>query len=44
MSNKALWTLICSGGLQTEPGILQAELLNQELLLSEGLASYKPNS
>ena len=44
VSNKALWTLICSGGLQTEPGIVRAELLNQALLLSEGLASYKPNS
>ena len=44
VSNKSLWTLICSGGLQTEPGILESELLAQETLLSLGLASYVKNS
>eukprot|EP00092_Neocalanus_flemingeri_P011668 GFUD01012572.1.p1 GENE.GFUD01012572.1~~GFUD01012572.1.p1 ORF type:complete len:1697 (+),score=556.35 GFUD01012572.1:89-5179(+) len=44
VSNKSLWTLISSGGLQTEPGILETELLAQEHLLAEGLASYKLNS
>jgi len=44
VSNKSLWTLISSGGLQTEPGILESELLAQEHLLAEGLAGYKPNT
>eukprot|EP00090_Calanus_glacialis_P005097 TRINITY_DN13917_c0_g1_i1.p1 TRINITY_DN13917_c0_g1~~TRINITY_DN13917_c0_g1_i1.p1 ORF type:complete len:1697 (-),score=641.63 TRINITY_DN13917_c0_g1_i1:67-5157(-) len=44
VSNKSLWTLISSGGLQTEPGILETELLAQERVLAGGLASYKPNS
>ena len=44
VSNKSLWTLICCGGIQTEPGILQSEFLAQESLLSLGLASYVKNS
>lgn len=44
VSNKSLWTLICSGGIQTEPGILQEEILAQESILSLGLASYVKNS
>ena len=44
VSNKSLWTLISSGGLQTEPGILETELLAQEQVLAEGLLSYKPSN
>jgi len=44
VSNKSLWTLISSGGLQTEPGILETELLAQEEILAGGLTSYKLNT
>ena len=44
VSNKSLWTLICCGGVQTEPGILESELLAQESLLALGLATYSKNN
>ena len=44
VSNKSIWTLICSGGVQTEPGILETEFLAQESLLALGLSTYSKNT
>ena len=44
VSNKSIWTLVCCGGVQTEPGILESEFLAQEHLLSLGLSSYAKSS
>ena len=44
VSNKSIWTLVCCGGVQTEPGILESEFLAQENLLSLGLSSYAKSS
>ena len=44
VSNKSIWTLICCGGVQTEPGILESEFLAQESLLALGLATYAKNT
>ena len=44
VSNKSIWTLICSGGVQTEPGILETEFLAQESLLALGLSTYAKNT
>ena len=44
VSNKSIWTLICCGGVQTEPGILESEFLAQESLLAVGLSWYAKNT
>ena len=44
VSNKSIWTLICSGGMQTEPGIIETEFLAQEAFLANGLKNYQQNT
>ena len=44
VSNKSIWTLICSDGMQTEPGIIESEFLAQESLLALGLSTYTKKS
>lgn len=42
VSTKSLWGLISGGGIQTEKGIIETELLAQEDILTHGLLHYKP--